>query len=45
MLFVDRLSPLKRQFLKKELDEIAKGDIPDDYHPTGEAQPEGEEPR
>lgn len=37
VLFVDRLSPLKRQFLKKELEAIARGEIPSDYHPDGEA--------
>lgn len=45
VLFVDRLSPLKRQFLKKELDAISKGDIPDGYHPSSSPQSGAEESR
>lgn len=37
VLFVDRLSPLKRQFLKRELESIARGEIPAGYHPPGES--------
>jgi peptide deformylase len=33
VLFTDRLSPLKRQFLKKSLDALARGEVPEDYHP------------
>jgi len=33
VLFVDRLSPLKRQFLRRSLDELARGELPEDYHP------------
>ena len=33
VLFTDRLSPLKRQFLRKSLDELARGEIPEGYHP------------
>ena len=33
VLFVDRLSPLKRQFLRRSLDGLARGDFPEDYHP------------
>jgi peptide deformylase len=33
VLFVDRLSPLKRQFLRRPLDELARGELPEDYHP------------
>ena len=33
VLFTDRLSPLKRQFLRRKLDELARGDIPEGYHP------------
>ena len=33
VLFVDRLSLLKRQFLKRELDAIARGELPEDHRP------------
>ncbi len=33
VLFVDRLSPLKRQFLRRSLDGLARGELPEDYHP------------
>jgi peptide deformylase len=33
VLFVDRLSPLKRQFLKRALDALARGELPEDYAP------------
>ena len=33
VLFTDRLSPLKRQFLRKALDELARGEVPEGYHP------------
>lgn len=33
VLFVDRLSPLKRQFLRRSLDALARGELPEDYHP------------
>lgn len=33
VLFVDRLSPLKRQFLKKPLEALSRGELPEDYHP------------
>lgn len=33
VLFTDRLSPLKRQFLRRQLDELARGEIPEGYHP------------
>ena len=33
VLFTDRLSPLKRQFLKRELDALARGELPAGYHP------------
>lgn len=40
VLFVDRLSPLKRQFLRRSLDELARGELPEDYHrPVGPAGP------
>jgi peptide deformylase len=42
VLFVDRLSPLKRQFLKKQLDALANGDVPEGYHPNEPARDEGE---
>ncbi|MCC6350111.1 MAG: peptide deformylase [Candidatus Eisenbacteria bacterium] len=33
VLFTDRLSPLKKQFLRRQLDELARGEIPEGYHP------------
>ncbi|HVP14518.1 MAG TPA: peptide deformylase [Terriglobales bacterium] len=33
VLFVDRLSILKRQFLRRALDDLARGELPEDYHP------------
>jgi peptide deformylase len=33
VLFIDRLSPLKRQFLKRPLEALARGEMPDDYEP------------
>jgi len=33
VLFTDRLSPLKRQFLKRDLDALARGELPEGYHP------------
>ncbi len=32
-LFVDRLSPLKRQFLRHALASLARGELPEDYRP------------
>lgn len=40
VLFTDRLSPLRRQFLKKALDQLARGEIPEGYHP-GDARSGG----
>jgi peptide deformylase len=37
VLFVDRLSPLKRQFLRRSLDALARGELPEDYHPPADA--------
>jgi peptide deformylase len=34
VLFTDRLSPLKRQFLRRQLDALARGEVPEGYHPT-----------
>jgi peptide deformylase len=34
VLFVDRLSPLKRQFLKHQLAALARGEVPEGYHPA-----------
>jgi peptide deformylase len=34
ILFVDRLSLLKRQFLRRSLDALARGDLPEDYRPA-----------
>lgn len=33
VLFTDRLGPLKRQFLRRDLDALARGEIPQAYHP------------
>jgi peptide deformylase len=33
VLFVDRLSPLKRQFLRRSLDALARGELPEDFRP------------
>lgn len=33
VLFVDRLSPLKRQFLRRALDSLARGELPEGYRP------------
>jgi peptide deformylase len=33
VLFVDRISPLKRQFLRGKLEAMARGELPQDYHP------------
>jgi len=36
VLFTDRLGPLKRQFLRRDLDALARGDVPEGYHPGSE---------
>ena len=33
VLFVDRLSLLKRQFLKRSLEALARGELPEDFSP------------
>jgi peptide deformylase len=33
VLFLDRLSPLKRQFLRRPLAALARGELPEDYRP------------
>ena len=33
VLFVDRLSALKRQFLRRSLEALARGELPEDYRP------------
>ena len=33
VLFSDRLGPLKRQFLRRDLDSLARGEVPEGYHP------------
>src|SRR5206468_10979898 len=33
VLFVDRLSPLKRQFLRRALEALARGELPEGYAP------------
>ena len=37
VLFVDRLSLLKRQFLRRDLEAIARGELPEDQQPPQEA--------
>ncbi len=32
VLFIDRLSPLKRQFLRRSLESLARGEVPEGYH-------------
>ena len=36
VLFVDRLSGLKRQFLRRSLEALARGELPEDYKPPAE---------
>jgi peptide deformylase len=38
VLFIDRLSLLKRQFLKRALDALARGELPEGYPPADEAK-------
>jgi peptide deformylase len=38
VLFVDRLSPLKRQFLKRSLEALARGEMPEGYEPPAGAR-------
>jgi peptide deformylase len=33
VLFVDRLGVLKKQFLRRDLEALARGELPEDYHP------------
>ena len=33
VLFTDRLGPLKKQFLRRDLDALARGEVPEGYHP------------
>jgi peptide deformylase len=33
VLFTDRLSPLKKQFMRRDLDALARGELPVGYHP------------
>ncbi len=42
VLFVDRLSPLKRQFLRRGLDALARGEMPEGFRTPG-AKAAGEE--
>lgn len=37
VLFIDRLSPLRRQFLRRPLEALARGELPDDYRPPIES--------
>lgn len=41
VLFVDRLSMLKRQFLRRSLDALARGEIPEGHHPPVDAHEPG----
>ena len=36
VLFVDRLSALKRSFLRRSLEALARGELPEDYKPPAE---------
>jgi len=36
VLFTDRLSPLRRQFLRRQLDALARGEVPEGYHPEAD---------
>ncbi len=38
VLFTDRLGPLKKQFLRRQLDELARGEIPEGYHPEDRSE-------
>ena len=38
VLFIDRLSVLKRQFLKRALEALARGELPEGYPPAGAAE-------
>jgi peptide deformylase len=38
VLFVDRLSPLKRQFLRRSLDALARGERPEGWQPPAGAE-------
>jgi peptide deformylase len=33
VLFVDRLSALKRQFLRRQLEALSRGEVPEGHHP------------
>lgn len=35
VLFVDRLGPLKKQFLRRSLEALARGELPEGYPPPG----------
>ena len=39
VLFVDRLSLLKRQFLRRALDALARGELPEDARPSATGRP------
>ncbi len=36
VLFTDRLSPLKKTLLRRDLDALARGELPEGYHPGDE---------
>lgn len=38
VLFVDRLSPLKRQFLRRSLESLARGETPEGFEPPAPAR-------
>jgi peptide deformylase len=38
VLFTDRLGTLKKQFLRQALDELARGEIPEGYHPEDRSE-------
>jgi peptide deformylase len=35
VLFIDRLGPLKKQFLRRPLEALARGELPEGYTPPG----------
>jgi peptide deformylase len=41
VLFVDRLSALKRQFLRRSLDALARGELPEGHHPPADEHEPG----
>ena len=38
VMFPDRISPLKRQLMRRELDALVRGELPEGYHPGEHAE-------